>query len=102
MEIYFFYLGISKKKELHSYKGYALSGTWGEKLSGVTLQVYKLYFTSQSNEKTYANFAFLIEEKLDEEVANFEIELFVPEERVNAKFLHCGDVELNSKQVSIL
>lgn len=87
---------------MHSYKGYALSGTWGEKLSGVTLQLYKLYFTSQSNGTKYASLAFLIEEKLDEHIANFEIKLFLPHERVSSKFLHCGDVELNSNQVRIL
>ena len=93
------YLGITNKREMHSYNGYALSGTWAEKLSGVTLQLYRLYFTSPSNETTYASFALLIEEKLDEDIENSKIELFLPHERVSSEFLHCGDVELNSNQV---
>jgi len=93
------YLGITNKREMHSYNGYALSGTWAEKLSAVTLQFYKIYSTSQSNEMTYASFAFLIEEKVDEDVTNLEIELFVRDETVSLKLLHCGDVELNSNQV---
>lgn len=71
-------------------------------MDGVTLQVYKLYFTSQCNKRTDASFALLIEEKLDEHIANAETELFLLEGKVKSKFLHCGDMELNSTQVRIL
>jgi hypothetical protein len=73
-------------------------------LSGVTLQVYKLCFTSQGNEdRSYANFVLLIEEMLDKDIANAETDLFLTGGRVvKSFFLHCGDMELDSSQVWIL
>ena len=73
-------------------------------MSGATLQVYKLYFTSHCNEeRTYANFVLLIEEMLDEDISNVETDLFLTGGRlVKSSFLHCGDMELDSSQVWIL
>lgn len=93
---------ITKKRELHTSKGYALSGSWGENLNEVTLHAYKIYFTSQCNERTYASFVLLLEEKLDQDIVDAETDLFLPDGRVKSYFLHCGDMELNSSEVNIL
>ncbi|KAH9304310.1 hypothetical protein KI387_008714, partial [Taxus chinensis] len=94
--------GTTKRKELHfTTKADNLSGSWGEKENGVTLQVYKLIFISDRNdEKTYANFFFLIEAVLDDDVANAEIDLLLTAGRVvKTKFVQCGELELDPGQL---
>ncbi|KAH9301174.1 hypothetical protein KI387_012757, partial [Taxus chinensis] len=94
--------GTTKRKELHiTSKAKALSGCWGEEHSGITLQVYKLVFTSQDNvEGAYSNFILLIEATLDNDVANAEIDLHLTAGRVvRSRFMPCGRLHLDSIQI---
>lgn len=94
--------GTTKRKELHvktETKG--LYGSWGKELNGVALQTYKLVFMAQDNdERTYADFALFIEARLDDDVANAEIDLHLTAGRVvKARFARSGKLHLNSIQM---
>ncbi|KAH9301169.1 hypothetical protein KI387_012752, partial [Taxus chinensis] len=93
----------TKRKELHiTSKAKAFSGNWGDELNGVTLQVCKLVFTSQDDDKgIYSNFILLIEEKLDSDVENSEIDLHLTGGRiVRSRFMPCTELYLDSIQIS--
>ncbi|GLJ31492.1 hypothetical protein SUGI_0631970 [Cryptomeria japonica] len=88
--------------ELHSTaKIDALSDSWDEDETGVTLNVYELRFTSRSNnDKTYSNFAFLMKSELDDDITNTEIDLFVTTDKiVNSEFLPRGQMTLDLTQM---
>ncbi|XP_057825628.2 endoribonuclease Dicer homolog 3a [Cryptomeria japonica] len=94
--------GISKTKELHSTaKIDVLSDKWDEEERGVILKVYELRFTSQSNDdKIYSNFGLLIKSKLDDDIINTEIDLFVTTDKiVKAKLLSRGEMTLDLTQM---
>ncbi|XP_057844127.2 endoribonuclease Dicer homolog 3a isoform X2 [Cryptomeria japonica] len=94
--------GTTKRKELHiTSKPEALSGYWGENHNGVKLQVYKIVFTSQGDDKgAYSNFALLLEAVLDNDVANAEIDLHLTAGRVvRSRFIPCGTLYLDSVQI---
>ncbi|XP_057839229.2 endoribonuclease Dicer homolog 3b isoform X2 [Cryptomeria japonica] len=94
--------GTTKRKELHStVEANTLFGSWGEEQNVVTLQVYKLVFSSDfNNEETYTNFALLIEAVLDDDVATAEIDLHLTAGRVvKSKLVRSGEVKMDQGQL---
>lgn len=78
------FIGTTKRKELHGKTGIRmLSGTWGDKHDGAFFESYKLDFSCNIAEQRYSSFILLIESKLDDDVGNIELELFLL-----AKFVH--------------
>ncbi|XP_043722965.1 endoribonuclease Dicer homolog 3a isoform X2 [Telopea speciosissima] len=93
--------GTTKRKELHgSARVRALSGTWGGKPDGVILQAYKVNFSCNLVGEFYSGFVLLIDSKLDDEVANAEVELYlIPDKLVKSSVFPCGEVHLDAEQV---
>ncbi|KAF3773196.1 Endoribonuclease Dicer-like protein 3b [Nymphaea thermarum] len=93
--------GTTRRKELHgSATADALSGTWANVLSSITLQAYSLAFSCNIIEENYPGFIFLIKEELDEDVAHSEIDLFLHNNKVvKARTSPCGQVNLDTDQL---
>ncbi|XP_031480504.1 endoribonuclease Dicer homolog 3a-like isoform X2 [Nymphaea colorata] len=93
--------GTTRRKELHgSATADALSGTWANVLSSITLQAYSLFFSCNTIEENYPGFIFLIKEELDEDVAHAEIDLFLHNNKVvKARASPCGQVNLDTDQL---
>ncbi|CAI0401304.1 unnamed protein product [Linum tenue] len=92
--------GTTKRKELHgSVRIRALSGSWGDKLDGVTFHAYKFDFSCNVPSHIYSSFVLLIEAKLHEDVGNIELELYLVGKKVNASISSCGELHLDSEQV---
>ncbi|CAK9137648.1 unnamed protein product [Ilex paraguariensis] len=92
--------GTTKRKELHGttcIRG--LSGTWGDKLDGATFQAYKIHFACNISEAYYSSFVMLIESKLDNDVGNAEVELYLVSKYVRSSVSSCGQVHLDAEQV---
>ncbi|GJW78864.1 endoribonuclease Dicer homolog 3a isoform X1 [Tanacetum coccineum] len=94
--------GTTKRKELHGTTPIrAISGTWGEKLDdGVQYYAYKMSFKCSIAEVKYSSFVFLLESKLDDDVANFELDLYLVSKSVKCKVSSCAEVHLDAKQVA--
>lgn len=94
--------GTTKRKELHGTSCIrALRGTWGEKLDGANFEAYKFEF-SCNVEETYSGFVLLVESKLDDDVGNIEVDLYLIAKMVKAYVSSCGKVHLTADQVSYL
>ncbi|OVA04235.1 Ribonuclease III domain [Macleaya cordata] len=93
--------GTTKRKELHGTTTVrALSGSWGENTDGATLHAYKLDFLCDQVGVFYSAFVLLLEAKLDDDVANAEVELFlIPNKLVKSSVSPCGQVHLDMDQV---
>ncbi|XP_042485493.1 endoribonuclease Dicer homolog 3a [Macadamia integrifolia] len=93
--------GTTKRKELHGTAMVrALSGTWGGKPDGVILQAYKINFSCNLVGEFYSGFVLLIDSKLDNDVANAEVELYlIPDKVVKSSVSPCGEVHLDAEQV---
>lgn len=92
--------GTTKRKELHGTNPIrALSGSWGEKVDGVVLHAYKFDFSCNIASEIYSGFMFLTESKLDDDVGNFELELYLVSKVVKATVSSCGKVHLDAEQV---
>ncbi|XP_030538472.1 endoribonuclease Dicer homolog 3-like isoform X2 [Rhodamnia argentea] len=93
-------VGTTKRKELHGTTSIrALSGTWGEKTDGAIFEAYKFDFSSSIAGEFYCPFIFLIECKLDDDVANTEVDLYLLKKTVKASVSSCGQVQLDSEQM---
>ncbi|KAF8036139.1 hypothetical protein BT93_C1979 [Corymbia citriodora subsp. variegata] len=93
-------VGTTKRKELHgTTRIHALSGTWGEKTDGTIFEAYKFDFSSSIAGEFYSPFIFLIECKLDDDVANTEVDLYLLKKTVKVSVSSCGQVQMDSEQI---
>ncbi|KAG6677776.1 endoribonuclease Dicer homolog 3a isoform X1 [Carya illinoinensis] len=91
--------GTTKRKELHGTTFIrALSGTWGEKDEAI-FQVYKFDFCCNIPWELYSGFVLLIETKLDDDVGNIELELYLVSKMVKSSVSFCGQVRLEPEQM---
>ncbi|KAJ7958428.1 Endoribonuclease dicer-like protein [Quillaja saponaria] len=92
--------GTTKRKELHGTASIsALSGTWGNKFDGANFNAYKFDFSCSIVSEIYAGFVLLIESKLDDDVGNTELELYLTTKIVKTSVSSCGEVYLDSEQM---
>ncbi|XP_050220026.1 endoribonuclease Dicer homolog 3 isoform X2 [Mercurialis annua] len=92
--------GTKKRKELHGTTSIrALSGSWGGNLDGATFHAYKFDFSCNIANEKYSQFILLIESKLDDDVGNFELDLFLIRKTVKASVSFCGQVHLDAEQM---
>lgn len=95
-----FFVGTTKRKELHGTTCVrALSGTWGLKHEGATFQAYRLDFSCSKPEEQYSSFVLLMESRLDDDVGNIEVELYLVSKFVKSSVSSCGAVQLDAEQV---
>ncbi|KAM6559383.1 hypothetical protein CsatA_028622 [Cannabis sativa] len=91
--------GTTKRKELHgSTRALALSGTWEEKHDAV-FHAYRFVFACSNVDEFFSEFVLLIESKLDDDVGNFELELFLVTKSVKTSVSYCGQVNLDAEQM---
>lgn len=94
--------GTTKRKELHgTTQTCALSGTWGDKIDGAIFQAYKIDFSCNIVNELYSGFVLLIESKLDDDVGNIEMELYLISKFVRTSVSSCGQVSLDAEQVQL-
>ncbi|XP_015572953.2 endoribonuclease Dicer homolog 3 [Ricinus communis] len=92
--------GTTKRKELHGTTPiHALSGSWGENLNGATFHAYKFEFSCSIVSEKYSGYILLIESKLDDDVGNIELDLFLVRKTVRASVSSCGQVHLDAEQM---
>ncbi|KAK9099556.1 hypothetical protein Syun_026601 [Stephania yunnanensis] len=93
--------GTTKRKELHGTTTiFALSGSWIDKKDNVFLHAYRIDFCHNQTKQIYSGFVLLIEAKLDDDVANAEIDLFLLSNKlVKCSVSHWGQVYLDKEQV---
>ncbi|XP_019053854.1 PREDICTED: endoribonuclease Dicer homolog 3b isoform X4 [Nelumbo nucifera] len=92
--------GTTKRKELHGTTHIrALSGGWGDKMDGVTLQAYKIDFSCNLAWVFYSGFVLLIDANLDDDVANAEVELYLTDKLVKSSISPSGQMHLDADQV---
>ncbi|KAI3801548.1 hypothetical protein L1987_29656 [Smallanthus sonchifolius] len=94
--------GTTKRKELHgTIPIRAVSGTWGDKLDdGADFYAYKISLKCSIVEVKFSSFALLLESKLDDDVSNIEMELYLVSKSVNCKVSSCVKLHLNAEQVA--
>lgn len=92
--------GTTKRKELHGTTCIrALSASWGEKLDGNIFHTYKFDFSCTIVSEIYSGFILLIESKLDDDVGNIELDLFLVAKKVKSSVSSSGQVHLDAEQV---
>lgn len=92
--------GTTKRKELHGTTYIrALSGSWGEKHDGAIFHAYKFDFSCDVVSEIYSGFVLLIESKLDDDVGNFELDLYLVSKTVKCFVSSCGEVHLEVDEV---
>ncbi|KAA8546198.1 hypothetical protein F0562_003063 [Nyssa sinensis] len=92
--------GTTKRKELHgTTRIYALSGTWGDKPDGAIFHAHKIDFSCNISDRHYSSFVLLIESKLDDDVGNVEVDLYLVSKFVKSSVSSCGQIHLNAEQV---
>ncbi|KAF1865258.1 hypothetical protein Lal_00004632 [Lupinus albus] len=92
--------GTTKRKELHGTTSIrALCGTWGGKLDGTKFHAYKFDFTCNIVSEIYSGFVLLVESKLDDDVGNMELDLYLISKIVKASVSSCGQVDLDAEQM---
>lgn len=100
MALFLVLKGTTKRKELHGRTAIgALSGTWGELVEGASFQAYKFDFSCSVVYEIYSGFVLLIESKLDDDVGNIELELYLRSKTVKASVSFGGQVHLDAEQV---
>lgn len=93
-------VGTTKRKELHGTTCIrALSGSWTEKLDGIVFYAYKLDFVCNIVGEQYSNFILLTESKLDDDVGNIEVDLYLVSKFVNSSVSSRGQLHLDAEQV---
>ncbi|GMN63272.1 hypothetical protein TIFTF001_032343 [Ficus carica] len=91
--------GTTRRKELHGTTCIrALSGTWGEKLD-VVFHAYKFDFSCSIENEIFSGFVLLIESKLDDDVGNLELELYLVSKTVKTYVSYCGQLNLDAEQM---
>ncbi|KAB1225575.1 hypothetical protein CJ030_MR1G020790 [Morella rubra] len=92
--------GTTKRKELHGTACiHALSGTWGDRIDEAIFQAYKFDFCCNIPGERYAGFVLLIETKLDDDVGNTELELYLVSKMVQSSISFCGQMCMDAKQM---
>ncbi|KAG8381903.1 hypothetical protein BUALT_Bualt05G0021200 [Buddleja alternifolia] len=92
--------GTTKRKELHGSIGVRmLSGTWGDKLDGAMFHAYKMDFSCNIAKEFFSSFVFLLETKLDDDVGNIEVELYLLTKFVKSSISSCGQIYLDAQQM---
>ncbi|XP_021756558.1 endoribonuclease Dicer homolog 3-like [Chenopodium quinoa] len=90
--------GTTKRKELHgTVHVNALSGTWRDNPHGAVFHAYKIDFSCDC--ELYPGFVLLTELKLDEDVANTKVDLYLLDKMVKSSVMPCGEVHLESDQI---
>ncbi|CAO2817610.1 unnamed protein product [Amaranthus hypochondriacus] len=90
--------GTTKRKELHGIINVrALSGTWINNLHGAVFQAYKIDFSCDVEQ--YSSFALLIESKLDVDIANVKVDLYLLDKTAKASVVPCGELHLGSDKI---
>ncbi|KAI3514025.1 hypothetical protein L1887_12341 [Cichorium endivia] len=94
--------GTTKRKELHGTTSiHALTGTWAEKLDdGANFYAYKISFCCSVAEVEYSSFVLLVGSKLDDDVGNVEMELYLVSKFVKCKVSSCEELHFNAEQIS--
>ncbi|KAL8216944.1 hypothetical protein R6Q57_023781 [Mikania cordata] len=93
--------GTTKRKELHgTIPIQAVCGTWGDKLDDVDFYAYTINFVCSLIDVKYLSFVLLLESKLDDDVANLEMKLYLVSKFVNCKVSSCVKLHLNAEQVA--
>ncbi|XP_020536663.1 endoribonuclease Dicer homolog 3a isoform X2 [Jatropha curcas] len=93
--------GTTKRKELHGATNiHALSGSWAEKLDRVTFHAYKFDFSCSIATEIYSGFVLLLESKLDDDVGNIELDLYLLRKMVRASVASCGQIQLDAEQMT--
>ncbi|KAL0372085.1 UNVERIFIED_CONTAM: Endoribonuclease Dicer3a [Sesamum calycinum] len=91
--------GTTKRKELHgSISIRLLSGTWGD--DGAIFNAYRMDFSCNIAEQKYSSFVLLLASKLDDDVGNIEVELYLLSKFVRAFVSSCGQIHLDAQQVA--
>ena len=94
------FAGTTKRKELHGTASIcALCGTWEDKLDGAKFHAYRFDFACNIVSEIYSGFVLLVEAKLDDDVGNIELDLYLISKIVKASISSCGQVYLNAEQV---
>ncbi|KAI4354367.1 hypothetical protein L6164_003236 [Bauhinia variegata] len=92
--------GTTKRKELHGTSSIlALSGTWAVNPNGATFHAYKFDFSCNIIEEVYSGFVLLIESKLDYDVGNFELDLYLISKIVKTSVSSCEKLSLDEEQM---
>ncbi|KAL3645874.1 Dicer dimerization domain [Castilleja foliolosa] len=93
--------GTTKRKELHgSISIHKLSGTWGDKLDHANFHAYKLDFCCSVADQIYSSFVLLLETKLDDDVGNIQMDLYLVSKIVKTSVSSRGQVYLDAEQVA--
>ncbi|KAJ0848787.1 putative ribonuclease III [Helianthus annuus] len=94
--------GTTKRKELHGTMPIrAVSGTWGDNHDdGVDFYAYGISFVCSVKDVKYSSFVLLLESKLDDDVANLEMRLYLVSKFVNCKVSSCAKLHLDARQVA--
>ncbi|KAK4485843.1 hypothetical protein RD792_008490 [Penstemon davidsonii] len=93
--------GTTKRKELHgSISIRMLSGTWGDKVDGAIFYAYKMDFSCNIPEQKYPSFVLLLETKLDDDVGNNEVHLYLISKFVESSISFCGQIHLDAQQMA--
>ncbi|XP_057957753.1 endoribonuclease Dicer homolog 3a [Malania oleifera] len=91
--------GTTKRKELHGTTCIrSLYGTWGD--TGANFEAYKMDFACNVVGEIYCGFVLLLESKLDDDVGNIEVELYLLSNKlVKSSISSCGEIHLDAEQV---
>lgn len=76
-----------------------LSGNWGDKDDGACFHAYKMEFSCSIAEVHYSSFLLLLESKLDDDVGNNQVDLFLLKKFVRCFVSFHGELYLDSQQV---
>ncbi|XP_059641179.1 endoribonuclease Dicer homolog 3 [Cornus florida] len=92
--------GTTKRKELHGTTcTRALYGSWGDNPDGASFQAHKIDFSCNIADEHYCSFVLLIESKLDDDVGNADVELYLVSKFVKASVSSSGHIHLDAEQV---
>ncbi|KAL2653060.1 hypothetical protein R1flu_021188 [Riccia fluitans] len=94
--------GTTKQKELHGTKAATkLRGSWGNAERGQIFHSYNLNFSPDERDTNlYASFSFLVEAKLDDDVARLEVKLAMKGGMMGrSKFSPAGEVSLSPEEI---
>ncbi|KAL3633443.1 Dicer dimerization domain [Castilleja foliolosa] len=93
--------GTTKRKELHGTISIRkLLGTWGDKLDHANFHAYRMDFCCSIADQIYSSFVLLLETKLDDDVGNIELDLYLLSKFVKTSVSSCGQVYLDDQQVA--
>ncbi|XP_052209161.1 endoribonuclease Dicer homolog 3a isoform X2 [Diospyros lotus] len=92
--------GTTKRKELHGTAWIrGLSGKWSLKHDTAIFHAYKICFSCNIPNVMYSSFVLLLESKLDDDVGNVEVELYLVSKFVKSSVSSCGEIHLDEQQV---